>query len=645
MRRSRDDSYQDAVEKLKTLLDDSNETTRSGTSLREEEGPLSHNSSLSDELSLDEKKSYASPKLEKLILRRISSSSRIGIGRHRSRRFGESIHNNGRDMFKMNKRHNSWHNLIKFNDENEGSHQTRNGEVYDDVVGLVKKQECYIKQLEGETNFSRDKLNKLLLYTKDLLENKNEQDKSFQTPLMEGLKDTDACNEVIMLHHDLKSSTSTFKLENFALKKKVEAIQESEKLKEQSLRKEISVLSESLNHLRSEFDEVTRRESEAVEQVKRSVEVAEQVRLEKTDLEFEIGQLKLQIERQQARIRSLIEEQVIKSEEERNFAEKKYKNQLTQIKEEFQAQVGESSRIISENEKLKNTQNELGKNLEDRDKLIQNLRSENDKRIADLQLEIVSTETRRQKSDQELALLKLDFESVKHDLKSERSRLDSEVRSYKSRISRTEEMLTLSREENLRNVERNATLEREVNLMKLSHEHSTKDNSSNALLESYVKECDSERRTHRLIVERLEELVRRQSRIIGELKSQCNDLTEKLESISKDKLSVSTERDDLRSRLIFLEKKNSESELQLQKFGSEIQSLQDEIDRKDVEMREMEIERNNFLIDQNHLIDNKFIVKKADKRCRRSLALNSSAITIIKKNQTSSPKRDDFSRK
>ena len=72
------------------------------------------------------------------------------------------------------------------------------------------------------------------------------------------------------------------------------------------------LLSEALKKVRDEAEEVRKREDEAVEQVKNSVQVAEQLRMEKTEMEYEIGQLKMQIERQQARIRVLIEEQVVK---------------------------------------------------------------------------------------------------------------------------------------------------------------------------------------------------------------------------------------------------------------------------------------------------------------------------------------------
>lgn len=47
--------------------------------------------------------------------------------------------------------------------------------------------------------------------------------------------------------------------------------------------------------VREESEANVRREAEAVEQVKRSVQAAEQARMEKHELEFEIEQLKMQV--------------------------------------------------------------------------------------------------------------------------------------------------------------------------------------------------------------------------------------------------------------------------------------------------------------------------------------------------------------
>ena len=70
--------------------------------------------------------------------------------------------------------------------------------------------------------------------------------------------------------------------------------------------------------LRKQVENLKAREAEAAEQVQKSVKVAEQIRQHKSEAEFEVGQLSSHVERQQVRIRSLIEEQVNKVEEERD---------------------------------------------------------------------------------------------------------------------------------------------------------------------------------------------------------------------------------------------------------------------------------------------------------------------------------------
>ena len=92
-------------------------------------------------------------------------------------------------------------------------------------------------------------------------------------------------------------------------------------LKQQLQKNVINTANESAEscvpQLRKEIENLKAREAEAAEQVQKSVKVAEQIRQQKTEAEFEIGQLSSQVERQQVRIRSLIEEQVCKVEEER----------------------------------------------------------------------------------------------------------------------------------------------------------------------------------------------------------------------------------------------------------------------------------------------------------------------------------------
>jgi hypothetical protein len=140
--------------------------------------------------------------------------------------------------------------------------------------------------------------------------------------------------------------------------------------------------------LRKEIDNLKAREAEAAEQVQKSVKVAEQIRQQKTEAEFEIGQLSSQVERQQVRIRSLIEEQVCKVEEERGdlfilikfiiiivimikvLIEKRNKDQMENIRKELQTSLQETGRLSAVSEKLGRSENELKKQIEEKEKTV-----------------------------------------------------------------------------------------------------------------------------------------------------------------------------------------------------------------------------------------------------------------------------------
>ena len=56
----------------------------------------------------------------------------------------------------------------------------------------------------------------------------------------------------------------------------------------EKLKRDNATLAEAIKRLRAEAEEVARREGEAAEQVKSSVQVAEALRMEKTELEYEV---------------------------------------------------------------------------------------------------------------------------------------------------------------------------------------------------------------------------------------------------------------------------------------------------------------------------------------------------------------------
>ena len=97
----------------------------------------------------------------------------------------------------------------------------------------------------------------------------------------------------------------------------IKNIEQTVKTTEGNREAQSSVTGEEMRKMREELEVVRGREAEAAEQVQRSIKVAEQIKQQKTEAEFEVSQLSGQVERQQQRIRTLIEEQVTKVEEER----------------------------------------------------------------------------------------------------------------------------------------------------------------------------------------------------------------------------------------------------------------------------------------------------------------------------------------
>ena len=203
-------------------------------------------------------------------------------------------------------RHNSWHNLTQSGaggdqqeEEQEGlrRHQSSShiniqsgqsrpaspSNLSPAVRELVHRQEVYIEQLEREAAFCKDQLSTILGQVRDVLVTNTSQEQTNKEEMLQLIKN----------------------------------IEQTVKTTEGSREAQSSVTGEEMRKMREELEVVRVREAEAAEQVQRSIKVAEQIKQQKTEAEFEISQLSGQVERQQQRIRTLIEEQVTKVEEER----------------------------------------------------------------------------------------------------------------------------------------------------------------------------------------------------------------------------------------------------------------------------------------------------------------------------------------
>ena len=472
---------------------------------------------------------------------------------------------------RMRGRHNSWHNLTETNLDNEGDsheqhrhdmrrHQSASASYLNlhqaprppspssmspAVKELIQRQEIYIEQLEREAAFCKEQLSTILTQVKDVLIANSNEDQAKKEEIVNLIKNIETEVKIVPV---VKSS-------------KIPEDTKDVKLKVESQNED----PEAVKKLREELENLRLRESEAAEQVQRSIKVAEQIKQQKSEAEFEVGQLSGQVERQQARIRSLIEDQVNKVEEERTAIEKRYKDLLDQGRDDLQKIQQENVRLSSLLEKSSRSESEAKRLLEEKDRILSKVKEEMDRRVGELQLEIVEFSSAKQSLDREVNKMRLRLEKEKSDNNMEVERLQSEIGAVRGRLKFAEENLVDQRGQNLQMVEAVASLETE-----LINEKHRRENAEKRKIEE-VSKIKSERneeiekiRTEKISKEKrlkkeneqLEDLIRRQRSIISELKCQCREVTDKFEdsynSWLREKHSMRSEVAELKNSMLEL---------------------------------------------------------------------------------------------
>ncbi len=306
----------------------------------------------------------------------------------------------------------------------------------------------------------------------------------------------------------LKDDAPNLKAENEALKKQIEA-------KQEHFRKENAWLVTAVQGLKEENLELQRREDEAVEQVRQSVNMAEQISMEKTQLDMELNQSKVQLDRQQERIRNLIEEQVEKVEEVRQLTEQRCQEEFAALRQQAEVHAGQLGHLTAELDQSQRREVELRRQLKEQKTVTDKLSEDADKRIGHSHLEVVNLKSLKQQVDHDLDCVRIDLDHARADLEATNTRHKSEVESFKSRLARSEQLLDECRSECLKLAEAKSQLERECNLHRIAN------GDKRPLLELNEE-----------TIGQLRGIIQRQKHIIDELRTQCTGLASKLEAVS-----------------------------------------------------------------------------------------------------------------
>nr|XP_033328783.1 serologically defined colon cancer antigen 8 homolog isoform X2 [Megalopta genalis] len=388
---------------------------------------------------------------------------------------------------------------------NLASLSTDSQSVPPELNSFIEQQEEYIQQLQQESQFCRNQLNKLLHKVREVVaenealhyknktgffkcvldeyshvdENDNESDKEksvqIETCDIKKSKTMEGPNIVFESRiSELEAQLTQAKLE---LRKVQEENQRNLKQMSTScLNNDTSEMKIQLEKaLRAKYEaemkvqdlqktltSIREQETEALQKIKQTGDAMQQIQFEKSQSDMEIKRLKDELDRQHGKLREATQEAT-------------------------------------------NLQSDLNQALTEKDA-----------------------------AEQEVLAIKLAAERNERQNRQEQSRLQIEINSYKQRLERTETDLVHLRRENLRLSEQIASLEKEINANKplgsedLNVQDPTKSENGKELASMII---DMETK-HAATVAGLEDALNNQATIVSRLTAECQSLTQRLEANS-----------------------------------------------------------------------------------------------------------------
>ncbi|XP_060520123.1 serologically defined colon cancer antigen 8 homolog isoform X2 [Cylas formicarius] len=448
-----------------------------------------------------------------------------------------------------------------------------------ELMSFIERQEDYIEQLEKESRFCKDELSSLLTKVKEVIsenENLHERQKSRLIKSVFDHLETETETETEL--DGTKAGTKSRKarplegpsivyesriseLEAQLTQAKIDlkkALEEVDSVRENANKvspnedykrhldacsREKSELRDKAKELQALLSRLKDKENDTCDQVKRSLDVAEQAQYEKSAAELEIRRLKDELERQHLKLRDAIADQNRRVADERASAERRYTQQIEQLTTELGVQWESANKLQLELDKQRRENGDLRREVAQKQALIDELKK--DMQMT-LQSDIGVSGAEKSALEQQIGALQMANERTERQYKQEIARLQAEIQSLRQRLDRADADLIHSRREGIRLSEQVASLEKELNLnAALAEERSksaTPRTSEAMALPLPAKKDDREKELtsmihdmetkHAATVAELEDLVRSQNQLMDKLSSECRVLTRKLDDAS-----------------------------------------------------------------------------------------------------------------
>ncbi|XP_014249785.1 centrosomal protein of 63 kDa isoform X9 [Cimex lectularius] len=296
----------------------------------------------------------------------------------------------------------------------------------------------------------------------------------------------------------------------------------------EALQRERDELNETISNLQSLISQLRDKEASATQKVKRSLDLVDQAHFDKNQvidaLELEVRRLKNDIDCMNDKQREILQD----STRRVNETERRYAMQIERLNNDLATQWDTTNRLNLELDRIRRAEQELRRDLAQKNSIIEDLKKELLTKTSNLQTEALTAGAERETLESELTNSKLAIERVERNSRQEIARLQAEVTSLRQRLDRADGDLLHSRKENLRLTDNIASLEKELELAKTAKEN-VKDTKRNDDLAAMIKEMDAK---HALSVSELEGMIQSQTQLMEKLNNECQMLTERLEDSS-----------------------------------------------------------------------------------------------------------------
>ncbi|KAM9297187.1 serologically defined colon cancer antigen 8 isoform 3-T3 [Morus bassanus] len=382
--------------------------------------------------------------------------------------------------------------------------------------------------------------------------------------------------------------------------------------------KERDDLMDALVSLRRNMKEMQQRESNAYEQVKQAVQIAEEANLEKTKALVLCEQLKSEMERQKNRFERELAAQLNKRTDEKEALREEMKKEREDLAAMVMAMSENVAMLEAQVERITREKNSLVNQLEESQHQLASHDMEMNKVCGEMRYQLNQTKMKKDEAEKELreyrtkTIRELEIKDQKIE------KLGLELNGNKQRLEQAQQDVTGAREECLKLTELLSKSEHQLHLTRLEKESIQQSISNEAkarALQAQQREQELTQKMqqmeaqHEKTVNELDSLLTSQNTFIAKLKAECCTLARKLEQMSEKYRSevnqLSQEKEYLHGRLEKMQKRNDELDQQCIQHGKMHERMKSRLQQLDKHCQATAQQLVELLNKQNQLFKEK----------------------------------------